>query len=185
MLRSIRFATLSTLVALVGCSDDGGDSTGAASETDEGSGSSTTMLGTTTEASTSEESTTGMSEGPVYRAEFVAGTPNELRILQRDDEAGRCTWLILTDQALGLLAVSAPSGWSTRTAYTNTRPSSCEGDPGSSGSSQVSNGSGSVTAASEGTLAPCTLDVEATLQFTSESFTATFSAQALEVAGCQ
>lgn len=187
MVASARVLTLGILIASVGCASADPGTDESDSDVSEGSGVGNTSTGATTTGTTQSTETAGDDApmaGPSYRAVFVAGTPNELRILQTDDEARRCTWLVLTDDTLGWLAIATPSGWNARTAYTNEDPDACAEDPRAGGYSQVSRATGTVTATSEGTLAPCLLDVEASLEFGSESFTATFSTVGLAVEGC-
>lgn len=187
MLRSWIGVALGLSSFMVGCT--GGENT-TMDGTDTPTSSSTTMPESSSDTddlpdSSTASADTGAPDGPTYRAELVPGTPAELRIMKREDDIGRCTWLILTDQSLGLLAISSPPGWNARAAYTNDTPSSCDVNPGSSGSRQASGGSGRVTAVAEGTASPCTLEVEATIAFDNEDFLAMFSVSDLAVAGCQ
>lgn len=185
MMASSRVLALGILMVSGACSSgdpagdesDSGLSEGSAADTSTGPASSTT----TGEETAADESD---SVEPTYRAVFVPGTPNELRILQADPSAGRCTWLVLTDDPLGWLAIATPSGWNARATYTNEVPTSCAGDPRTSGYSEGSHAMGTIVATAEGTLAPCSIDVDATLEFASESFTATFAAVGLAVEGC-
>jgi len=152
-------------------------SSGSSSDSEESS-SSDSSEGTTT--STTE---TGPA-GPSYTAAYVAGDPQQLQIRQRDDELGRCTWLVLTDDALGFLAISTPSGWSPRTAFTNENPASCATNPASGGMREVTSAQGSVTETAPGTVAPCTIDFDVSLVFEADDFTTQMTATGIAVEGC-
>ena len=187
----------------IACGDDGdpggGDSSSTASTTDAASGTDSTAgtMGTTTGTGgtdstmgtgpgTGDASSGGAEDGIVYSAVSVPGDPNQIQIRRKDDENDRCTWIVLTDQSVGLLAIATPDGWTPQVGLTNSNADSCDGaDPLVGGSQEASAGSGDVTASEPGMGAiPCSLDVDVELDFPQLDLVEVFAATDVAVQGC-
>jgi hypothetical protein len=138
--------------------------------------------------SDSEDSggSSGSADGAQYSAVVLDTDPPQLHVRRRDDENDRCTWIVLTDQSVGILAIATPDGWTPQVGLTNGNPDSCDAaDPLVGGSQEASSGMGAITATDPGSgAAPCAVDVEVELQFPGLDLVEVFSASAIPVEGC-
>jgi hypothetical protein len=139
-----------------------------------------------TGAGTSAGSSGGAVDGVTYSAVAISGDPNQIQVRRKDDDNDRCTWIVLTDQSVGLLAIATPDGWTPQVGLTNSNPDSCDAaDPLVGGSQEASSGMGDITAVDAGMMAvPCSVDVEVELDFPQLDLVEVFSVSGLAVEGC-
>jgi hypothetical protein len=146
-----------------------------------------TSAGDTTGAATGTESG-GSSTGEQdigYSAVAIPGAPNRIHIRHRDDDNDRCTWIVLSDQEVGFLAIATPPGWTPQVGLTNTNDFSCdEPDPIVGGSVEAIEGVGEIVEVEAGAAFPCVLDVNAELTFSGPDFIEPFTVSGLTVDGC-
>jgi hypothetical protein len=179
------------LVGGCGDDDDSGSTTGSTESAGTmGTVGTTGTAGTTTLDTTGAATDSGSSDGSssggddgMYSAVAIPGDPNTIQIRRRDDDNDRCSWIVLTDQSVGFLAIATPAGWTPQVGLTNTNPASCDGaDPLMGGSVEAIEGTGEITQVEPGTAFPCVLDVDAEITF--DDFTEPFTATGLPVDGC-